>query len=439
METAMHETLGQKAKSSTTAHWPYLLADGTGRRESLGAYARRGGYRALHNAVYHDTPANIVAAIVESSLTGKGGANFPTGKKWQMISSSQQTSRYVVCNGGEHEPGSRKDRALMEFYPHAVIEGTLIAAYAVGASLAYIYVTEEQAAAIDSISRGIQEARDQGYLSLGRNGHRFGCDLVCVAAPATYVAGEETAALDFIEGKDAKPRRKPPYPTEAGLFGKPTLINNVETLATIPVILNRGVKWFRSQGTEASPGAILVTLGAGVNRPGVYEVPFGTTLRSIIGEYGGGTIDGKQIKAILPGGPSLPFIAGDHLDVRMDHESLKAIGSGVGCGAIRLWLEDQCMVEATLEIAEFFAREQCGQCPLCRMETNTFAMVLKQLKVGQANGSYAVQIEKTAAFAHGKGICSLTNMAAAPVLAAMKLFKDDFDYHVEHGRCRYSG
>lgn len=416
---------------------PYLLVAGIGRRESIAGYAERGGYRALHNAVFHDTPENVIAAIAESGLTGKGGANFPTGRKWSMVSSSREGPRYVVCNGGEHEPGSRKDRVLMEFYPHAVIEGTLIAAYAIGASLAYIYVTEDQTAAINSIRHGIREAKEQGYLSLGGYKRHFACDLICIPAPATYVAGEETAALSVIEGKEGKPRRKPPYPTEAGLFGKPTLVNNVETLASVPVVLSRGAKWFRSQGTETSPGSILVTLGAEVNRPGVYEIPFGTTLRTLTSRYGGGTVDGKRIKAILPGGPSLPLIEGDRVDVPYDHQSLKAVGSGVGCGAIRLWLEDQCMVEATLEIAEFFAREQCGQCPLCRMETNTFAMVLKQLKNGQAGTNFVTQIEKTAAFAHGKGVCSLTNMAAAPVLAAVKLFKEDFDYHVRHGRCRY--
>lgn len=230
-----------------------------------------------------------------------------------------------------------------------------------------------------------------------------------------------------------------PYPTVAGLFGKPTLVSNVETLAIVPLILNRGAAWYRRRGTLESPGWVLVTLGQEVNRPGVYEVPHGTTLRKLIFDYGGGPVGDKDIKAILPGGPSLPFLRATDLDVPIDHESLKIAGSGIGCGAIRIWLEDSCMMEATLRVAEFFAREQCGLCPSCCMETNSIVKILTEVSTGHCSPSYRAQIEKAVDFARGKGRCSLINMAAAPVVSALSLFEEDFRHHVEHGRCRFTG
>ena len=405
-----------------------LLVNGCeGARESLRDYEERGGYQALLGVLEGGRREAVIDALATAGLRGRGGANFPAADKWRMVR-SEPGPRYLICNGGEHEPGSRKDIVLMSLYPHSVLEGVLIAAATVGAERSYVYITEEQTEAIASMRSAMEEVavRFRGVPL---------CELHCVAGPATYVAGEETATINAIEGREAKPRKKPPYPTVEGLWGRPTLVNNVETLANVPILLRGGAEWFRSVGTDASPGYALITLSNGVRRPGVYEVPYGTSLREIIERWGGGTADGRAVKAILPGGPSLPFLTAEHLDTPFDHQALKAAGSGPGCGAIRIWLEGECMVEATLDIAEFFSREQCGQCPACRMETNTFAMALRQLSAGAGGRKSLAQIEKVATYGRGKGLCSLLAMAAAPVLSAVRLFESDFRAHIEHGAC----
>lgn len=412
----------------------YLLVNGLAGPESLSDYEQRGGYRALKTVIRDDDPNAVIASLAAAGLRGRGGAYFPTDRKWDMVRHAAPGTRYVVCNGGEHEPGSFKDRALMTHYPHVVLEGLLIAAHTIGATKAYVYVTEDQTEALTSIRDAIRRLDENGYTRVLSN--HFDCELICVPGPSTYISGEETAVLNAIEGRDAKPRRKPPYPTVEGLFSAPTLINNAETLARVPAIIAHGPEWFREIGTPGSPGMTLITLTNGVNRPGVYEIPYGTTLHAIIEECGGGTLGGKAVKAILPGGPSLPFIDAAALATPFDHESLKQIGSGVGCGAIRIWLEDQCMVEPVLEIAEFFAEQQCGQCPPCRMETNTFVMALKQIASGSGSKNQILQMDKIASFARSKGgLCSLIPMAAAPILSALKLFETDFARHIEHGIC----
>ena len=396
-------------------------------REGLREYQTRGGYGALRGEIECSDPKRVLKCLTDAGLHGKGGANFPTATKWRMVY-SEPSPRFVVCNGGEHEPGSRKDIVLMTMYPHAVLEGVLIAARTVDAERAYIYITEDQTTAIESMRRAIEEANGAGLMA-------DVCDVQCVAGPATYVSGEETAAINAIEGNEAKPRAKPPYPTAAGLWGRPTLVDNVETLANIAPILRCGPAWFRSMGTSGSPGSVLITLSNGVNRPGVYEIPYGMTIREIVASCGQGTIDDRAIKAVLPGGPSLPFLDGTQVDTVFDHESLKAAGSSPGCAAIRVWLEGECMVEASLQIAEFFAQEQCGQCPACRMETNTIAMALRQLSSGSGGRKSLQQIEKVTQYAQGKGKCSLLNMAAAPVLSAMRLFEGDFNQHIQRRSC----
>jgi len=414
---------------------PYLLVSGTDQQESLASYEQRGGYSALRTIVEQRTPQEVIDAVTAAGLAGRGGAAFPTGRKWSMIRDANAQTTYVVCNGGEHEPGSHKDRVLMQCYPHAIIEGTLIAAYAVGAKSAVVFITEDQCDALASIRKAIREAGDSGYTRMRSDRTEFACDIECVAGPATYIAGEETAVLNAIEGHDALPRAKPPYPSVSGLHAAPTLVNNVETLASVPAILRNGVKWFRQLGTEGSPGGLLVTLGHGFAKQGVYEVPFGISLAELVSVYGGGTSDGQPVKGILPGGPSLPFISGRQLDVVLDHAALKSAGSGVGCAAMRLWSEGTCMVEVALEIARFFAREQCGLCPMCRMETQTFAHVLGQISTGKVGLNGITQIEKAAKLAHGKGRCSLLAMAGAPVKSAIEIFADDFRYHIENRRC----
>ena len=382
--------------------------------ERLENYLAVGGYEALRGAK-EAAPEAVVAVVTAAGLRGRGGAGFPAARKWELARAADGQPKYVVANGGEHEPGSRKDRFLVTNYPHRVLEGALLCAYATGATEVYLYLIEDMTEAIASARKAIDEASAGGLLD--------GVEVHVTLAPTTYVAGEETAALEVIEGRKAWPRKKPPYPGQKGLWGKPTTVNNVETLAFVPAIV-RG---------ESGEPTMLVTLDEGVARPGIYEVAVGTTFRSVIDDLGGGSRGGRPVKAILPA-MSSAFLEASALDVPMTHEAVREAGSNLGCAGVSIIEEGTCVVERTLEIAEFFMREQCGQCPPCRMETNTIAAVLRKVKAGEA-GDYRAQIEKITTFTRGKGKCSLIEMAAAPALSALSLFPEDFAHHAEHGSC----
>jgi NADH-quinone oxidoreductase subunit F len=393
------------------------FAHGRTRPEGLAGYRAAGGYEALAKA-RGAPPEDVIQAVAEADLRGRGGAGFPAGRKWELARAAAGSPKYVVANGGEHEPGSRKDRLLCASHPHAVLEGALLCAHATGASRIYLYLIGDMLDAIAGCRGAVAEAREAGLLGE--------VEVAIVLAPETYVAGEETAALEVIEGRKAWPRKKPPYPGEAGLWGKPTTVNNVETLAYVPRIVRDGAEAFR-------PGRMLVTLDDSLARPGVYEVALGTSLRELLCGVGGGPRDGGAVKAILPA-MSSAFLPASALELPMTPEALRAAGSSLGCGGFSVLPEGACVVERTLAIAEFFMREQCGQCPPCRMETNTIAAVLRKVRAAEA-GDYAAQIEKVAAFTRGKGNCSLIEMAAAPALSALRLFPDDFAHHAAHGRC----
>lgn len=411
-----------------------LLTRPTGAgRQDLAGYRSEGGWEALGTALRDLAPADLVRIVSDSGLCGRGGAAFPTGRKWELARASEGSLKYVVANGGEHEPGSMKDRLLVSDYPHKVLEGIALAAHATGASIAYLYLIEDMAEAIESARSAIAEARAAGLLGDRVLGSPFGLEVLIVTAPTTYVAGEETAALEVIEGRKAWPRKKPPYPGESGLFGKPTTVNNVETLAHVPAIVRNGARWFHDLGAAGGAGTMLFTLDDRVSRPGVYELPLGRTFRELIYDSGGGPRSGWPIKAILPA-LSSSFLASGHLDLPMTHEAVKKAGSGLGCGSVSFVEDGECVVERVLAISEFFMREQCGQCPPCRMETNTLAAIMKRVRDGEA-GDYAAQIEKITSFTRGKGYCNLIEMAAAPVLSALRLFPADFEHHATHGRC----
>lgn len=412
--------------------FPHGIVEG---RESLEEYRERGGYQGLQKAIKQSSPEAVLKEITESGLRGRGGAGFPTGKKWEFARQCAEQTRYVVLNGGEDEPGSKKDRLLLEHLPHLIIEGVILTAYAVGAAKAYLYINALYETAIRSISDGMEEAKREEYWGERILGTPFSVDLTLVAAPANYVAGEDTAVLEVIEGRSPLPRQKPPFPATAGLFAKPTIVNNVETLANVAPIIAKGAQWYRGFGTQESPGTMIFSLNEEVNRPGIYELPFGTSLRHLIEECGGGLKDGKTIKAILPGGPSSAFLTPDKIDIPLDHQSLRAAESSIGCGVVQLIAEGECLVEETLKIAEFFARESCGQCPACRMETNMLATMLKKLQQGQGGEALLDQFGKVIAFNKGKGFCSLVNMPGPPIESALKLFRPDFDYHLVNGRC----
>ncbi len=395
------------------------------KRETFDEYCSNGGYEAVRKNL---APAAILQEVAGSGLRGRGGAGVPAAKKWAIAVETPASARHVVCNAGEDEPGSFKDRMLIEHRPHLVLEGTILAARAIGAGHGYFYINETYEECFAVMGEAIARAEEAGYLGpLKISMHR---------APTVYVAGEDSAAIEVLEGKAPLPRRKPPYPAAAGLFGEPTVVNNVETLANIPPILRNGAAWFRAHGTAESPGTMLFCLGAEMNRPGAYELPLGVPLRRLYENTGGGLKDGKKLKAILPGGPSCAFLTADQLDTALDPESLKRAGSTLGCGVMRFYSEETCMVEETLRIAQFFARESCGQCPACRMETSMLSAMLDRIQQGSAGAALFDQFQKIIDFNRGKGYCALVNMPGPPIVSALRLFRGDFDYHIRTRSCR---
>ncbi len=393
--------------------------------EGLDAYRSRGGYEAV-SRLAQLSPRDVIAMVEASGLRGRGGAGFPTGRKLSLTLECPDTPHYVVMNGGEDEPGSHKDRVLIENVPHLVLEGVLLAAYAVKAEKAYLYINHGYERAMAAAETAMRDARDAGYWGRNIAGSGFSLELVTVPAPSSYVAGEDTAALEVIEGKEPLPRQKPPFPVTAGLFGRPSLVNNVETLANIAPIVARGPEWFRSFGTGENPGTMLFSLGDEMERPGVYELPLGTPLRYLLEECGGGLKGGRRIKALLPGGPSSGFLLSDHLDIPLDRDALREAGSSIGCGAVKVLAEDDSVVDEVVRIAEFFARESCGQCPACRMETNMLVALLKKVQQGGGNDAIVEQLEKVITFNRGKGFCSLINMPGPPIESAVRLFPEEF-------------
>lgn len=403
--------------------------------ETLDEYMARGGYEALRRIAESLTPPEVVQEIVASGLQGRGGAGFPTGKKWELAVTNHASPRYVVANGGEDEPGSVKDRLVMENHPHLVLEGLLLSAFAVGAETAYLYVNHTLDKAIKRLEDALREARERSFVGTAILGTSVNVEVNICRAPTEYVAGEDTAALEVIEGKKPLPRQKPPYPTTAGLFGQPTVVNNVETVANIPAIIRNGAQWYRQYGTKESPGTMLFSLGEEVVQPGVYELPLGTPLRFLIYECGGGPRWNSELKAILPGGPSSAFLLPNQLETPLDHQSMRAAGSALGCGVVRLIPQGVCMVEEVLRIADFFSRESCDQCPACRMETNTLVALLQRVQKGQGDKVLLDQFSKVLEFNRGKGFCALINMPGPPILSAIRLFRTDFDSHLTTGTC----
>ena len=394
-------------------------------RQTLDEYREEGGCAALETAVSSGSPASVLGEVETARLRGRGGASFPVGRKWQLAAASDAQAKYVVANGGEHEPGSAKDHHLVARYPHKVLEGMALCGYATGAQRGYLYLIEDMEEPIAAAEAAIAELRDAGMLGESIAGSSFSFDIEVHRAPTTYVAGEETAALESIEGRPAKPRAKPPYPGEQGLFGAPTTVNNTETLAHVPFIVREGAAAYAAIGAGSSTGTMLFTLDDRVARPGVYELAFGATFRELIYGCGGGPASGRAIRAFLPA-LSCAYLSGEHLDASMDHDTVAGLGSSLGCGGLSFIEEGEDPLPRLIEIAQFFMDEQCGQCPPCRMETNQMAHILRGVQAGKGPG-YAPKLEKLAAFARGKGKCSLIEMAAAPVLSAVQLFAAELE------------
>jgi NADH-quinone oxidoreductase subunit F len=403
-------------------------------KESLADYSRRGGFQALRKAIAAGNRWNVIEEIERSGLRGRGGAQFLTSKKMELCAQAEGTKKYVVINGGEDEPGSLKDRTLLVYTPHAVLEGALLAAYAIGASHIIFYINETYESAHRRVATAIDEANGANLAGKDVLGSGFSAQVEIFRAPTPYVAGEDTAALEAIEGKPAKPRQKPPYPVTEGLHGQPTLVNNVETLANISPILLNGAEWYRSIGTSESFGTMLYSMNEEWERPGVYELPYGAREGDLLQDLAGGLKSGVPLRAVLHGGPSSAFLLPDPTR-SMSPESLRAAGSSIGCGVTRAYGEGTCMVEVALEISQFFEEECCGQCPACQMETKALTATLDRVRQGQLSALALEQIPKLIAFNKGKGFCSLINMPGPPLLSAIQLFRADFDAHIATGKC----
>lgn len=406
---------------------------------TLPEYVAHGGYQALARALRELSPAAVVEAVKRSGLRGRGGAGFPTGVKWGFIPAGGARPVYLVCNGDESEPGTFKDRMLIEEEPHQILEGMILASYAIGCHRAFFYCRGEFLRGARAAERAIQEAYGQGFLGKNILGSGFDLELVLHRGAGAYICGEETGLLESLEGKRGQPRPKPPFPAVAGLYGCPTVVNNVETLANLPHILLRGPEWFAGIGPAKSSGPRLFSVSGHVARPGNYELPMSVSLRELIEEHAGGVRDGRRLKAVIPGGSSAPVLSAAQLDVGMDFESLAAAGSMGGSGAVIVLDETTCMVRVGEIVSRFYHHESCGQCTQCREGTAWLHKVLRRIEHGQGRPEDLELLLDMCDNMKGKTICVLSDAAAMPIESYLKHFREEFERHVRERACPLRG
>ena len=426
-----NEEINFYAKQTRTA----LANCGKINAESLDEAISVRGYEALANILKENNPDAVIQEILDSGLRGRGGAGFPTGLKWKFTAANKGGKSYVVCNGDEGDPGAFMDRSVMEGDPHKLLEGMAIAAFAIGADEGYIYVRAEYPLAIKRLRKAIKDAEERNYLGKNIMGTDFSFVLHIKEGAGAFVCGEESALIASIEGERGMPRPKPPFPANKGLFGRPTLINNVETLANVPVIMLKGAKWFSSMGTETSKGTKTFALTGEVNNTGLIEVPMGTTLREIIFDIGGGIRGGKKFKAVQIGGPSGGCLTEEHLDLPMDYESLTKAGAMVGSGGLVVMAEDTCMVEVARFFMNFTKNESCGKCVPCREGTEQMLTMLNDIVEGRATLKTLENLEDLAKAVQVASLCALGKTAPNPVLSTLKHFRDEYLAHVVDKRC----
>ncbi|MER7248605.1 NADH-quinone oxidoreductase subunit NuoF [Kribbella sp. NPDC000426] len=401
----------------------------------LASYQRTGGYDALRTALGMQ-PADVVAAVKDSGLRGRGGAGFPTGMKWSFIPQDNPKPKYLVVNADESEPGTCKDIPLMMASPHTLVEGVIIASYAIRASAAFIYVRGEVLHVIRRLQQAVQEAKDAGFIGQNILGTGYDLDVVVHAGAGAYICGEETALLDSLEGRRGQPRLRPPFPAVAGLYGCPTVINNVESIASVPAIVKNGADWFGSMGTEKSKGMTLYSLSGHVARPGQYEAPMGITLRELI-DLAGGIRAGHTLKFWTPGGSSTPLLTGEHLDVPLDYEGVGSVGSMLGTKALQIFDDSVCSVRAVLRWTEFYKHESCGKCTPCREGTWWLVQILERLEQGKGTEEDLVTLLDLCENITGRSFCALADGATAPITSSIKYFKDEYLAHFENGGCPF--
>ncbi len=398
---------------------------------TLQSYLRQGGYQALR-AVLRMQPAEVIALVKDSGLRGRGGAGFPTGTKWSFISPDDGRPHYLVVNADESEPGTCKDIPLMLASPHALVEGAIIASYAIGARHAFIYLRGEVVPVLRRLQGAVAEAYANGYLGTNIAGTGFDLDLVVHAGAGAYICGEETALLDSLEGRRGQPRLRPPFPAVAGLYACPTVVNNVESIASVPSVIRGGVDWFRSMGSEKSPGFTLYSLSGHVTRPGQYEAPLGISLRELL-EYAGGVRAGHQLKFWTPGGSSTPMLTPEHLDIPLDYEGMAGVGSMLGTKALQIFDETTCVVRAVRRWTQFYAHESCGKCTPCREGTYWLAQIYARLESGQAQAADLDKLLDISDAILGKSFCALGDGAASPIMSSLKYFRDEYVAHLNGG------
>jgi NADH-quinone oxidoreductase subunit F len=403
---------------------------------TLAGYRAKGGYQAAKQALAMP-PEQVIEAVKASGLQGRGGAGFLTGLKWSFMPKGKEKPKYLVCNADESEPGSFKDRILLERGPHLLLEGILIAAHATGAEKTFIYVRGEYAEPARRVERAIAEAEAAGLLGANVMRSGFRHDVVLMRGAGAYICGEETGLLESLEGKKGQPRKKPPFPAEYGAFGMPTTVNNVETFCHVPHILKNGAAWFKGFGTDKSPGTTLFGVSGHVTRPGLYELPLGTKLDTIIYEHAQGIAGGRKVKGVIPGGMSMPILPADQLDVPMANEFLRERKTMLGTGGIMVMDETTCMVRVGCVISYFFRDESCGQCTQCREGTGWLEKVLRRIERGAGNYEDLDVLLDVAAKMEGQTICAFSDAAAWPVQGLLRHFRDDFEAHVRHGKCPF--
>lgn len=395
---------------------------------------QKGAYESLKKALSM-TPDEIIDEMKASGVRGRGGAGFPTGLKWSFIPKASDRPKYVCCNADEGEPGTFKDRVIIDNDPHLLLEGIAISGYAIGAIAGYIYIRGEFAFGARRLESAIAEAYEKGMLGKNIFGKGFDFDIYVHRGAGAYICGEETALIDSIEGKRGMPRIKPPFPAIEGLYAGPTIVNNVETLSAVPHIVMNGGKSFGSIGPEKSPGMKIFTISGHVEKPGPYELPMGTTLREIIYEHAGGIKEGRELKAVIPGGASTPVLTPDEIDVNMDFDSVAAIGSMMGSGAIIVMDETACIVKSILRLAKFFAHESCGKCTPCREGCTWMVDILKDIEEGKGREGDIDLLMSVSDNIFGKTFCPLGDGASMMVQGAVKKFREEFEYHIKNKKC----
>ena len=403
--------------------------------ENIDEYIAVDGYQALGKVLTEMTPQQVIDVILASGLRGRGGAGFPTGKKWSFAAANQADQKYVCCNADEGDPGAFMDRSVLEGDPHVVLEAMAIAGYAIGAFQGYIYVRAEYPIAVHRLQIAIKQAREYGLLGKDIFGTGFDFDIDLRLGAGAFVCGEETALMTSIEGHRGEPRPRPPFPAVKGLFAKPTILNNVETYANIPQIILKGADWFASMGTEKSKGTKVFALGGKINNTGLVEVPMGTTLREIIEEIGGGIPNGKKFKAAQTGGPSGGCIPAEHLDVPIDYDNLLAIGSMMGSGGLIVMDEDTCMVDIAKFFLEFTVDESCGKCTPCRVGTKRLYEMLDKITRGQATMEDLDKLEELCYYIKNNSLCGLGQTAPNPILSTLRYFRDEYVAHIVDKTC----